>query len=117
MAGMAAVANQKAGRPLGFLNPRIYAAYRTSATAYYDVDQQDLFCSASPPPSCTPDDPLPAEIRVNFFDNRTAASGRTFSLRTLESPAQTLHSTRGYDTATGVGTPDGDAFLNKIAGS
>ena len=115
MAGMAAVANQKAGRPLGFLNPRIYAAYRTSATtAYYDVNQQDRFCSASPPPSCTATDPLPAEIRVNFFDNQTAASGRTYSLRTLESPAQTLHSTRGYDTATGVGTPNGDEFLAAI---
>ncbi len=112
MAGMAAVANQKAGRPLGFLNPRIYAAYRTSATAYYDVDQQDLFC-AHPDP-CTATDPLPAEIRVNFFDNQTAASGRTYSLRTLESPAQTLHSTRGYDTATGVGTPNGDEFLAAI---
>jgi hypothetical protein len=38
----------------------------------------------------------------------------SFSLRTLESPAQTLHSTKGFDTATGVGTPNGQLFFTAI---
>ena len=107
MAGMAAVANQRAGAPLGLLNPRIYDAYRTSAaTAFYDVDQRDLFPAGA----------IPSEIRVNYKDSESAANGRSFSLRTLEEPNQSLHSVRGYDTATGVGTPTGDGFFLAVDG-
>ncbi len=108
MAGMAAVADQLAGHPLGFLNPRIYGAYTASPGAYYDVDQADLF-------GTTVHDPLPAEFRVNYANNEDASEGLVYSLRTLEEPSQTLHSTRGFDTATGVGTPNGQAFFNAIA--
>ena len=108
MAGIAAVADQRNGSPLGFLNPRIYAAYTASAgTAYYDVDQRDAFGS-------TTSDPLPAVVRVNYVNSENAAGGLSTSLRTLEEPDQTLHSTKGYDTATGVGTPNGNGFLSAI---
>lgn len=102
-AGMAAVANQVAGAPLGFLNPRIYGAYSAGGSAYYDVDQADLFGSA-----------LPSVLRVNYVDSESAAGGLSYSLRTEESPNQTLHSTKGYDTATGVGTPNGASFFAAI---
>jgi subtilase family serine protease len=102
-AGMAAVANQLAGAPLGFLNPRIYSAYAAGGSAYYDVDQADLFGSA-----------LPSVLRVNYVDSESAAGGLSYSLRTEETPNQTLHSTKGYDTATGVGTPNGSAFFAAI---
>jgi len=109
MAGIAAVLNQHHGSPLGFLNPRIYAAYKSSAaTAYYDVDQKDLF-------GTTTSDPLPSVVRVNYADSESAANGLTYFLRTFEDdPQQTLHSVRGYDTATGVGTPNGSGFFTAL---
>jgi subtilase family serine protease len=103
MAGMAAVADQTAGHPLGFLNPRIYSTYKSGGAAYYDVDQADLFGSA-----------LPSVLRVNYVDSESAAGGLSYSLRTEETPNQTLHSTKGYDTATGVGTPNGASFFAAI---
>jgi len=103
-AGIAAVANQVAGAPLGFLNPRIYAAYTAGGSAFYDVDQADRFGTGV-------NAPLPSVLRVNYVDSESAAGGLSYSLRTQESPSQTLHSTKGYDTATGVGTPNGPAFF------
>jgi subtilase family serine protease len=106
-AGIAAVANQVAGAPLGFLNPRIYAAYAAGGSAFYDVDQADMF-------GTTLQSPLPSVLRVNYVDSESAAGGLSYSLRTQEEPNQTLHSTKGYDTATGVGTPNGAAFFAGI---
>lgn len=108
MAGMAAVANQVANAPLGFLNPRIYQAYTAGAGAYYDVDQKDAFGTGL-------DDPLPSVVRVNYVNSEDPTAGLTFSLRTEEEPNQTLHSVQGYDTATGVGTPSGAGFFSTIA--
>ncbi|HEY8282121.1 MAG TPA: serine protease, partial [Leifsonia sp.] len=106
-AGMAAVADQVAGGPLGFLNPRIYAAYSAGGSAFYDVDQADLF-------GTTVQSPLPSVFRVNYVNSENAAGGLSYSLRTQESPNQTLHSVKGYDTATGVGTPNGSSFFAAI---
>ena len=108
MAGMAAVADQTAGHPLGFLNPRIYSVYSSAKSAYYDVDQADLF-------GRTLNDPLPSMVRVNYANNEDASGGLAYSLRTQEEPNQTLHSTRGYDTATGVGSPNGASFFAAIS--
>ena len=107
-AGIAAVLNQRHGSPLGFLNPRIYAAYKSTPGAYYDVDQKDLFGTST-------SDPLPSVVRVNYADSESAANGLTYFLRTQEAPNQTLHSVRGYDTATGVGTPNGQSFLAALS--
>ncbi|MFL6160720.1 MAG: protease pro-enzyme activation domain-containing protein [Jatrophihabitantaceae bacterium] len=106
-AGMAAVANQIAGTPLGFLNPRIYQTYSAGSSAYYDVDQADNF-------GTTVNSPLPSMMRVNYKNSENAADGLSYSLRTEEEPNQTLHSTRGYDTATGVGTPNGAGFFAAV---
>jgi subtilase family serine protease len=120
MAGMAADANEKAGSPLGFLNPRIYGVYNkgagsslTGAAPLYDVDQNDAFCGGD---GCTTADPLPAVLRVNYADNLSAANGRTYSIRTQETPLTTLHTVRDYDQSTGVGTPQGTPFLLALAG-
>ncbi len=107
-AGMAAVADQIAGSPLGFLNPRIYQAYTSSNSAYYDVDQADKF-------GTTVNQMLPSVVRVNYTNSENPAGGLSYSLRTLEEPNQTLHSTRGFDTATGVGTPNGSNFFTAIS--
>ena len=105
-AGMAAVADQVAGSPLGFLNPRIYQAYKSSKSAFYDVDQADLFGTLT--------SPIPSVVRVNYKNSENAAGGLSYSLRTLEKSNQTLQSTRGFDTATGVGTPNGVNFFTAI---
>ncbi|MGJ0120615.1 S53 family peptidase [Williamsia sp. MIQD14] len=107
MAGMAAVANQKAGRDLGFLNPRIYAAYQQKTASLYDVDEADLTSAAEYGST-------PSVFRVNFTDGESAVGGRQYSLRTLELPTQSLQSTRGYDTATGVGSPRDSSFLSVL---
>jgi subtilase family serine protease len=117
MAGIAAVANQHAGGPLGFLNPLIYQAYdqgagsstepsvAASTSALYDVDQADLGS-------------VPAVIRVNYVNNLDTSGGLSYSVRTLEADQLTsLDTGRGYDGSTGVGTPNGDTFLKAIAGS
>ena len=111
-AGMAAVADQIAGSPLGFLNPRIYQAYKSSSTAFYDVDQATLFGTSTK-------ERLPSVVRVNYKNGENLTDGLSYSLRTLEepNPAQTLHSTRGFDTATGVGTPNGSNFFTAISAS
>jgi subtilase family serine protease len=116
MAGIAAVLNQKNGAPLGFLNPLIYRTYAGAnrATAYYDVDQNDLFCGGD---GCTANDPLPAVVRTNYADTLSAASGLVFSVRTQETPLTTLHTVRGYDVGSGVGTPNGNAFVAGILGA
>jgi subtilase family serine protease len=116
MAGMAADANQASrlagGQALGFLNPRIYSVYQSSASAaLYDVDQKDAFCKQA---TCTPKSALPALIRVNFVNSENAKDGLTYSVRTEETTSTTLHSVKGYDTATGVGTPNGGAFLTHL---
>ena len=105
-AGMAAVADQIAGSPLGFLNPRIYQAYKSSKSAFYDVDQADLFGTLT--------SPIPSVVRVNYKNSENLFGGLSYSLRTLEESNQTLHSTRGFDTATGVGTPNGVNFFTSI---
>ena len=111
-AGMAALANDVAGHPLGFLNPKIYDLYRTQAsTVYYDVDQQDLFCGGH---ACTTNDPLPAQVRVNLVNSVDASDGYAYVLRTEETNIQTLHSVAGYDLATGVGTPNGLPFITAL---
>ena len=109
-AGMAAVADQIAGSPLGFLNPRIYQTYRSSKGAFYDVDQADTF-------GTTVHQMLPSVVRVNYKNSENLTDGLSYSLRTLEEPNQTLHSTRGFDTATGVGTPNGSNFFTAISAS
>jgi len=110
-AGIAALANQAAGTPLGFLNPAIYRLYRSAA--YYDVNKSTVDQGAVVPGSSRE----PAEIRVNYVNSEDASAGLAYSLRTLEEDAQTLHSTAGYDTATGVGSPQGPAFVSGLAAS
>ena len=107
-AGMAAVADQFAGSPLGFLNPRIYQAYKSQGSAFYDVDQASMFGTSIK-------QPLPSVVRVNYKNSENALGGLSYSLRTLEEPNQTLHSTHGFDTATGVGTPNGSHFFDAIS--
>ncbi|HEY3471231.1 MAG TPA: S53 family peptidase [Amycolatopsis sp.] len=98
-AAFVALAQQQAGRTFGFANPLLYAKAGTSA--FHDVRQ---------PPA-----PM-AVARVNYNNSVDASAGYSAaSLRSLDADAVlTIHVRDGYDDVTGVGTPNGAAFLTGL---
>ena len=94
-AGIEADAQQAAGHPLGFANPVIYQRYHTSA--FHDVT----------------DHPFGAlvqlyEVRNNYTDPDTKTGPLLTYLRALGidgEGAAALPAVKGYDDATGVGSP------------
>lgn len=93
-AGLEADAQQAAGHALGFANPAIYQRYRTSA--FRDVTDHPLGRGHL------------AEVRDNYTDPATKGGPIVTYLRTLGingERAAALHAVRGYDDATGVGSP------------
>ncbi len=97
LAGVMALADQAAGTAHGFANPAFYALEGTSAV-------RDIVN-----PSTTV-----ATVRVNFLNNENGSAGKYYSLRLLNQTG-TLHTKVGYDNVTGVGTPNGEAFLNALS--
>jgi subtilase family serine protease len=93
LAGMQAVASQKAHHPVGFVNPSYYRRMNTSAIT--DV--------------VAPTKPV-LQVRSNFANSLDASTGRTYQLQTIDVQTTTIHSTRGYDAETGVGVP-GPSFF------
>ena len=94
-AGVEADAQQAAGRPLGFANPAIYDRYATNA--FHDVTDFPF----------GPGVRL-AEVRNNYTDPYTREGPIVTYLRTLGidgEGAAALPAVRGYDDATGVGSP------------
>jgi subtilase family serine protease len=98
MAGMMADANQEAGIDLGFVNPLIYSLGGSSA--FHDIVN----------PASTV-----AVARTNWANGVNQWNGRTYSVRTMNQTG-TLHTMPGYDDVTGLGTPNGWAFLRAMAG-
>jgi subtilase family serine protease len=93
-AGIEADAQQAAGHPIGFANPAIYQRYRTSA--FHDVTDHPLGRGHL------------AEVRNNYTDPSTKKGPLLTFLRTLGingEGAAALPAVRGYDDATGVGSP------------
>jgi subtilase family serine protease len=98
-AGFMALAQQKAGHDIGFANPLIYA--RAGTSAYHDVT--------------APGQPLGA-VRSDYVNGVDAAGGLRYTLRSLNFDAGlTIHTAPGYDPVTGVGTPNGAAFLAALS--
>jgi subtilase family serine protease len=98
MAGFMALVQQKAGHPLGFANPLIYA--RAGSSAYRDV---------------LPSTGLGA-VRADYINGVDASGGYRYSLRSLSfDTGLTIHTRAGYDDVTGVGTPNGAAFLTALS--
>jgi subtilase family serine protease len=95
-AGVMALADQAAGAPHGFANPALYAQAGTSA--FHDVVD----------PASTV-----ATVRVNYVDNVSPAGGLAYSVRTMNVHT-TIFTRPGYDDVTGVGSPNGAAFLNAL---
>jgi subtilase family serine protease len=95
MAGVMAVAQQKAGRTIGFANPILY---RLPSGAFHDV--------------VAPASPM-AAIRTDYANSENGNDGLLFTVRTMDA-TNTLHTVPGYDDVTGRGTPD-DAFVGAVA--
>jgi subtilase family serine protease len=93
-AGIQADAQQAAGHPLGFANPLIYSLYCTRA--FHDVTDHPLGPGYL------------AEVRNNYTDPYTRTGPLITYLRTLGidgEGAAALPAVKGYDDATGVGSP------------
>jgi subtilase family serine protease len=93
MAGLMADSDQFTHFHHGFINPMIYRiTARTPAIS--DVLPQTA-----------------AVARVDFVNGTDATGGTITSVRMFNDPDQTIHTTKGYDNVTGVGTPRGLLFL------
>ena len=94
-AGIEADAQQAAGHVLGFANPAIYQRYGTDA--FHDVTDHPFGSRHL------------AEVRNNYTDPYTKTGPLVTYLRTLGidgEGAAALPAVKGYDDATGVGSPD-----------
>jgi subtilase family serine protease len=91
--GVVAVANQLDHFDHGFLNPVIYRF--TSRTGAID----DVRHAGG------------GVVRVDYVNGVDASDGLTVSVRTFDYQGLTIHTTPGYDDVTGLGVPDGLAFL------
>jgi subtilase family serine protease len=97
-AGFMALAQQKAGHDLGFANPLIYA--HAGSAAFHDV---------------TPSTGVSA-VRAEYANSIDATNGYVYTLRSMSDDAGlTIHTAPGYDDVTGVGTPNGAAFLAALS--
>ena len=100
----AMVADAEQGRhPFGFLNPALYELARTTPAAFYDV---------RPVTAKTP-----GKYRGVACDAATCGqlSLTTFDDQSWSMQGYTGQVTRpGYDTMTGIGTPDGQRFIDAL---
>ncbi len=104
-AGIEADAQQAAGHPLGFANPAIYDRYGTNA--FHDVTDFPFGPSVHL-----------AEVRNNYAHPETRQGPIETFLRTLGidgEGAAALPAVKGYDDATGVGSPN--AYVQSFFGS
>jgi subtilase family serine protease len=100
-AGMFALAVQRAGHDFGLANPALYKMAGTSAMN--DITKADIGT-------------YPGAIRVDFANGVDPAGGYAYSVRTFDSDEDlTIHVRDGYDDVTGLGSPNGEAWLNGLA--
>ncbi|MCL2544136.1 MAG: S53 family peptidase [Nocardioidaceae bacterium] len=98
-AGMLALAEQKAGHEFGLANPRLYAA----ASSSYDVT------GAS-------DATYPGAVRSDYVNSVDGTNGYSYTARWFDrGDLITLRTGPGYDDVTGVGSPNGQAWLDAVA--
>lgn len=97
LAGVLAVASQYSHKTLGFVNPLYYKMLNTSAV-------HDIKAPTSPV----------AQVRTNYVNGIDNSAGKQYLLQTIDVQTSTIHSTRGYDDETGVGTPNGILFFRSI---
>src|SRR5260370_26296192 len=95
MAGIMALADQRAHKVHGFANPFFYS--KATSGAFNDI--------VNPAARV-------AVVRTNFVNSVDASAGLAHPLRTMNENL-TLHTTPGYNDVTGLGTPTAD-FLAAV---
>lgn len=99
VAGLLAVAQQRAGHPAGFINPTVYG--HAGSAAFRDTQ---------------PASSQQAVVRAFYANGTDPSGGYLYRLRTLSYDTRlTIHTAAGYDAVTGVGTPNGAAFLAALS--
>ncbi len=96
-AAIMALADQAKGIHHGFANPLLYSL--AGSAAFRDIVD---------PPS-----PM-AAVRTDWANFLNPRQGQLFTLRSLNQTG-TLHTTPGYDDVTGLGSPNGQAFLDAMS--
>jgi subtilase family serine protease len=92
LAGLVALAEQKRGAPVGFINPMLYKHRRKLV--------RDVVPRGTAP------------ILSSRYDNGVdPTDGTSWFGITLDTELQTLHTTTGYDDTTGLGVPRARAFI------
>ena len=89
-AALVALANQKAGRNLGFLNPAMYALRAKQPAAFRDIVPSGIRGHAG--------------VRTDYVNGADATDGVRKVLKTFEA-YQTNVPRRGYDLSSGLGAP------------
>ena len=84
--------------PYGLANPTLYAAQGTT----YDVTKAPLA-------------QYPGAVRVDYTNSENGTGGYTYSARWFDRDENlTIHVRPGYDDVTGVGAPNGSAWLTAV---
>ena len=96
-AGFMALADDAAGFSHGFANPVLYALNGTDALR--DIVNPRVTI---------------AVVRTNFNNGVDSKGGISYSLRTMNQTGS-LHARVGYDDATGIGSPNGQNFLDALS--
>ena len=91
--GLMAVANQLDHFDHGFINPVLYQ-FTSRTRAINDVRHV-----------------TGGVVRVDYVNGVDGTDGTTTSVRTFDFQGLAIHTAPGYDNVTGLGTPDGLAFL------
>jgi hypothetical protein len=98
---MFALAVQKAGHNFGLANPTLYA---TAGAQSIDITKAER-------------DAYPGDVRSDFVNGVDASDGYVYSARWFDrDESLTIHVRPGYDDVTGIGVPDGEAWLDAVAG-
>jgi len=97
LAGIMAIADQMAGLAHGFANPALYSVAKSPAVR--DV--------VNPPTRI-------AAVRVDYANFVNAKEGFITTLRTMNVTGR-LQVGTGYDNVTGIGSPNGEAFLTALS--
>jgi len=98
---MLAVAMQRRGGPIRLANPALYAIATTGA--YYDITKTDLGA-------------YPGAARSDYVNGVDASGGYRYTARWFDEDANlTIHVAPGYDDVTGIGSPNGEAWVSGLS--
>jgi hypothetical protein len=92
---MLAAGGQRAGHPVGFVNPLLYKLSGTDAIS-------DIVAPKTPR----------YEVRVDYVDSVDATDGTTTRLEQIDVQTTSPHDTLGWDDETGVGSPGRASFTS-----